>query len=230
MNYKTDWQRLPFWNILDEDQQELIKRHSTIYHIPKCAMVSGPTKNHQYAQYVLDGSVKLCRRLHNMREVILKIIRDGQVVSIQPLLKQKDSFEYSESLTECAIAQVRVDLLHSMMARCNALTEYFIQEIGKERNHLVTRFTQVHGSVFIRRQLAELLIEMADVLGKKVGDETYIEHNLTHREIASMIHRTRQSITEVLSELKRADIINYTRDSILIRDLKKLKKWGEESN
>lgn len=57
---------------------------------------------------------------------------------------------------------------------------------------------------------------------KKVGYETLIQTKLTHKDIASLTGTSRQTVTTILNELKEANVINFDRKRILIRDLNKL--------
>lgn len=49
-----------------------------------------------------------------------------------------------------------------------------------------------------------------------------IQTKLTHKDIASLTGTSRQTVTTILNELKEANVINFDRKRILIRDLNKL--------
>ena len=59
-------------------------------------------------------------------------------------------------------------------------------------------------------------------LRKKVGNEYFIEQNLSHREIASLIATSRQTVTKLLNELRTKDLIDFNRRKIIIRNLEAL--------
>jgi CRP-like cAMP-binding protein len=60
--------------------------------------------------------------------------------------------------------------------------------------------------------------------GQKVGYEVMIPLNLTHQDMANLVATSRQTVTEVLSTLKKQSLIHCGRQQILIRDLEKLKQ------
>ncbi|MCB0680661.1 MAG: winged helix-turn-helix domain-containing protein, partial [Saprospiraceae bacterium] len=58
--------------------------------------------------------------------------------------------------------------------------------------------------------------------GRKVGFETLLKHCLTQQDIANITGTSRQTVTSVLNELKKENLIYFNRRSILIRDLGRL--------
>ena len=219
---------LPFWDILSEEHQALLLNEARVYRLPSNAMVYDATIDPRYLRIVLSGKVKICRSVEYNREIILKIVTDGQITSFQPLFETKDESIYAETISPCTIVQIKAELIEDLIEEEPRFARYFFQRISSSYNKAIDRFVRVHPTVFIRKQICDLLVELSEDLGKRVGEETLIEHGLSHRQLATMIHRTRQSVTMVLSEMKKADLINYTRKSILIRDLDELRKWGDQ--
>ncbi len=73
-----------------------------------------------------------------------------------------------------------------------------------------------------RRRIIDFLKESASRQGKRVGYEMLIKHSLTQQDIANITGTSRQTVTSVLNDLRRANLIYFNRRSILIRDLAKL--------
>ena len=74
-----------------------------------------------------------------------------------------------------------------------------------------------------RTRIVEFLKDAAEWKGKKVGFETLIQTNLTHKDIASLTGTSRQTVTTILNQLKEKNLINFNRKQILIRDLENLR-------
>lgn len=53
--------------------------------------------------------------------------------------------------------------------------------------------------------------------------EWIIKTKLTHRDIAALTATSRQTVSEILNELRREDQIFFERGKILIRDIESLK-------
>ena len=73
-----------------------------------------------------------------------------------------------------------------------------------------------------RERIIDFLVETAGREGRKVGYETLVKHQLTQQEIANLTGTSRQTVTSVLNDLRKANLIYFNRNSILIRDLQKL--------
>ena len=74
-----------------------------------------------------------------------------------------------------------------------------------------------------RTRLIEFICDMAEERGKKVGTEILIKHHLTHQDIANLNAISRQKTTAILNDLRDENLINFDRNSFLVRDLAKLK-------
>ena len=78
-----------------------------------------------------------------------------------------------------------------------------------------------------RTRIIDLLKQMADKYGVKVGDEILLKHDLTHQDFANLTATSRQTVTVTLNELRDKDLIYMERKKILIlitRYLKFLEK------
>ena len=73
-----------------------------------------------------------------------------------------------------------------------------------------------------RTRIIDFIKDSANKRGRQVGFETLIKHSLTQQDIANLTGTSRQTVTSVLNELKKLNLIYFTRKSILVRDLAKL--------
>jgi CRP-like cAMP-binding protein len=73
-----------------------------------------------------------------------------------------------------------------------------------------------------RERIIEFLVDTAGREGRKVGYETLVKHQLTQQEIANLTGTSRQTVTSVLNDLRKSNLIYFNRNSILIRDLQNL--------
>jgi len=73
-----------------------------------------------------------------------------------------------------------------------------------------------------RDRIIDFIKESAEKRGRRVGFEMLFKHCLTQQDIANITGTSRQTVTSVLNELKRLDLIYFNRRSILIRDMAKL--------
>ena len=73
-----------------------------------------------------------------------------------------------------------------------------------------------------RERIIDFLKDSAKKQGKRVGFETLIRHCYTQQDIANITGTSRQTVTSVMNDLKKSNLIYFNRRSILIRDMAKL--------
>ena len=73
-----------------------------------------------------------------------------------------------------------------------------------------------------RERIIEFLLDTASKDGRKVGYEVLVKHHLTQQDIANITGTSRQTVTSVFNDLKKSNQINFSRTSILIRDIANL--------
>ena len=66
----------------------------------------------------------------------------------------------------------------------------------------------------VKSRLIYCFKEWAKKEGKKLGDKVIVKNSLTHNDLANLISTSRQTVTNILNELKEAGAINYNRREI----------------
>lgn len=217
---------LPFWELLTESQQNRLKGSYQLKRLYRRETLF-TTKNQSHSVcFLIEGRVKVCRYFGDFREIILDVIPSGTFVSFQPIVDTPDEIEYGETVLASLMIHIDAHLLKDFMTENARFSAFVFQQLANRYNKVVSRLSLVHPSVRIRQQVVKLILEMANEYGRPVGHETVIEHGLSQQEMATMIHRSRQSVTGAMRLLKQEDLINYTRTEILVRDIDLLAKWG----
>lgn len=219
--------KAPFWKTLSESQKRQFAESARLQTVDVRGSIYAPSKGIDAIHYVVSGRVKVCRYFGDLREIIIDLVPEGRFISFQPILDVPDQIEYAESVFTSTIIQVNAALIKDFMNDNAAFSAIMFQQLAHRHNKVNRKLSLVHPTILIRQQIVLLLLEFAESFGRKVGYEIEIEHGLSQHEIACMIHRTRQSVTGTLRKLKQANIINYTRRSILIRDVNQLIRWGK---
>jgi CRP/FNR family transcriptional regulator len=218
-------QDLSFWDLLTDSQQRLVSDSYRVKNLDKRVSIftAGEAKHSMY--FVVNGRVKICRHFGDLRELIVDVIPEGQFVSFQPIVDTPDEIEYAETVLKSVIIQLDTRIVRDLLNENAQFSSFMFQNLTNRYNKVVSRLSMVHPMVLIKQQVVKLILELAEDFGRPVGDEVIIEHGLSHHEMAAIIHRSRQSVTGTMRLLKQEDLINYTRTSILVRDVERLKKW-----
>ncbi|HVF43412.1 MAG TPA: Crp/Fnr family transcriptional regulator [Pyrinomonadaceae bacterium] len=169
------------------------------------------------ALYVIAaGRVKLCSVDESTgREAVIDIVGRGALFG--------ESSLYSAGVREkCAIAYEQARLLRipagvyrEGMAASRELYDYTFRMVGQRLSRAERRVVDFALDA-IPARLDKLLAELSERYGEEREGGVLIDLALPHREIASIVGSTRESVTVRLNALRRAGIIDFVDRKILI--------------
>ena len=131
--------------------------------------------------------------------------------------------DYAKAMNqEVQYFTLKVDDLRKLMRSNHRLCTKILTMMGTRLRRVENRLESL---IFkdARTRIIDFLKESAEKRGRKIGiDEMLVKHSLTQQDIANITGTSRQTVTSVLNDLKKSNLIHFTRRSILIRDLRKL--------
>ena len=138
------------------------------------------------------------------------------------LVGQNKRRDFAIAVEDTQACIITIDEMKNLMRNHSQLNIFMMQLMG---NRLLKMERRLESLVFkdSRTRIIEFLHELAKDKGQRVGYETLVRGFLTHQEIANLTATSRQTVTTILNELRRENIITFNRRRLLIRDLDKLK-------
>lgn len=165
---------------------------------------------------IAGGRVKLCSIDETTgREAVIDIVGKGALFG--------ESSLYSAGVRDkCAIAYEQARLLRipagvyrEGMAANRELYDYTFRMVGQRLSRAERRVVDFALDA-IPARLDKLLAELSERYGEEREGGVLIDLALPHREIASIVGSTRESVTVRLNALRRAGIIDFVDRKILI--------------
>jgi CRP/FNR family transcriptional regulator, cyclic AMP receptor protein len=95
-----------------------------------------------------------------------------------------------------------------------------------EKGKCFSAVIQMLGTRSAAERLAQLLVLMADLGGRRVAEGVMIGRKLTQEELAKMVGSTRQWVSATLDRFREAGLIEVTQQSIVIRDVERMRDFG----
>lgn len=196
----------------DKHEFRLYKRDQFVYM---------PHDSATHIYMIVNGRVKIGHYLDNGDEVVSAILSTGEIFGELALAGEEKRKGFAQSIEATTICPLTLDELRELMYGDKELSFKILKLIGFRIMKLERRLELL---VFkdARTRIVEFLKDAAAWKGKKVGDETLIPTQLTHKDIASLTGTSRQTVTTILNDMKEKNLINFDRKRILIRDLEKL--------
>ena len=208
---------------LPEDQQEFLNRYVQSKQYPKSTFIYNVVEEADWVYFVTEGVVKTGTINEEGKEVIKNILYPGEMFGELGLSGMLERPDFAASLkSKVEIIRIPVKVLKDLITRNPEVGLRMIEKLGARITRSEKRLEQL---VFddARTRIVGFLHEQAAKNGLKFADETLIRHGFTHQDMANITGTSRQLVTIVLNELKKDNLINFDRSSILIRDLDKLK-------
>ncbi len=172
--------------------------------------------------FLAKGSVKLSSIDQDGREFIKAILHPMALFGETSIGSQKYRSENAICLeAHISVASIAVKDLKILMIQNRVLSNNIIRMLSDKVLQSEHKYQHL---IFkdARSRIIEFLKESAEKQGRQVGLEMLVKHTLTQQDIANITGTSRQTVTSVLNELKKDNLIHFDRRRILIRDLEKL--------
>ena len=215
--------KVAVFNGLDAEQKDFLGKYIQARTIPRSTFIYNPEEPADWVYFVIDGVIKTGTINDEGKEVIKNILYPGEMFGELGLSGMQERPDFAATLkAEAEIARVPVTILKELISKNPAIGLRMIEKLGERITRSEKRLEQL---IFddARTRIIGFLKEQAEKNGQKFADETLIRHGFTHQDMANITGTSRQLVTIVLNELKKENLINFDRSSILIRDLSQLK-------
>lgn len=174
--------------------------------------------------FLLDGRVKIGAFTSDGKEIIKRIVNPGEMFGEMAILQLEHHPNFALCLdSESTFLAVEAAYLKKLMNIHPTLMFNITKELGQRLLNTEKRLESLV-SKDVKSRIIELILDLGQKVGKKIGDEILIRHQLTHQDIANLTATSRQTVTTVLNELRDKNHIYFERKKILIHDPKKLAK------
>ncbi len=226
MQAKTKFWYLKQINILDSMDETLIEK------IGKMTSMS-VVKKHQPIYFgdepsrsiffLKDGHVKLSRISEDGKEVIIDVVGPGEVFGELSLVSEEGQRdEIAETLDEALVCAMSAADFQKVMKDNPELNLEITKKIGMRLRKIQKR---VEDLMFkdVQQRIAGFLFEYANEFGKVKNNIITVNNPLTHQDIALLSGCSRQTTTSILDGLRKARLIDFSREKFVILDLDKLR-------
>ncbi len=165
--------------------------------------------------YILcSGRAKLSVRARDGKTIILKVAGDRHVLGLSAVVSGRSSPVTATTVEVCQIKFIeQQEFLHMLVHNSHAAlacAQLLAAEVG-------TAFDDVHDLLLARsstEKLARLLLSW--VADEPRNRELRVDRDFTHEEMAQMIGSSRETVTRLLSDLKRKDLIRLEGSTLVI--------------
>ena len=210
--------RLEFGSTLDDGLVTDMARNSVVLDFRRRRFVyrAGEPADCLYA--IIHGRIKLCRiEPDTTREAVIDILPEGSLFGESALYSTAGQRANSAIAYENSrLLRIQVGDFKRGMAEDDRLHDYTFRLIGQRLDHAEGRLADFALNA-IPARLDSLLADFSMRYGVSEPEGVLIDIPLPHREIASIVGSTRESVTVRLNAMRREGTIAFVKRRILIK-------------
>jgi CRP/FNR family transcriptional regulator len=166
-----------------------------------------------------SGKVKLSTTSREGKVLILKMAGPGEALGLSAVISGTCYELTAETSGPCQVNFIEREALMKMLQKHGELGLHSAEALSGE---FQSAYRDIHDLVLARSsagKLAKLLLSWTTGREKENGAcEIRIRSSLTHEEMAQMIGSSRETVTRLLSELKKKEFIRLEGSTLVIRN------------
>lgn len=172
---------------------------------------------------VKAGIVKLYKVNDEGRELTLQFLTKDALFGELAVVSDQLQDTFCEAYEDTSLVAIHKDDFSRIMMRSPSLAMRMIKLVGERRMRLEARvenllFKSAHS------RLAALFIELSQSFGVRDSRGVIINLKLTHKEIASLIGATRETVSFAILDLRKDDVIQTEGKRVILIDESKLRQ------
>ncbi len=215
-------EQIELFNCLNDNEKTFLAERSEIKTKGRYNYIYLADEPSSHLNILLKGTIKIGTHSSDGKEIIKSIIHPQAIFGEMCIMGQQKRVDFAKSMSSgVEYFTVNKETFSQLMKSNSTLSQEFMSGIG---DRLTRAETRLESLIFkdARSRIIDFLKESLEKRGRQVGFEMMFKHSLTQQDIANLTGTSRQTVTSVLNELKKENLIYFTRKSILVRDVAKL--------
>lgn len=210
--------RLDFGSSLSDVTVSQLAENSSMIDVRRRRFVyrAGDDADALYA--IVSGRIKLCRiEADTDREAVIDILPQGSLFGESALYSSAGRREnWAVAYEGCSLLKIPATQFKLALNGGPLLHDYTLRLIGLRLEHAERRLADFALNA-IPARLDRLLADFSDRYGVRESEGVLIDIPLPHREIASIVGSTRESVTVRLNAMRREGTIEFVNRRILVK-------------
>ena len=215
-------EHFPLFDVLTPEEKARLIQMVEVKVKPRFSYIYLPDEDSNKIFFLSKGTIKIGTHSTDGKEIIKSVLHPTAMFGEMGIVGEQKRQDFA-----CAMGQevhyctLKVEDFKRLMRSNHQLSVKILMLIGERLRRAENRLESL---IFkdARTRIIEFLKDSANRRGRKIGFEMLVKHSLTQQDIANLTGTSRQTVTSVLNELRKSNLIYFNRKSILIRDMAKL--------
>ena len=207
---------------LDAVEIQALAEVAMVRHVPSDAIILLAEEEGDTLFVIVNGRVKVTVMSEDGREVILSILKDGDIFGEMSLIDGKPRSASVISTAETELILLRRPDFLSRLSRFPEMASKMLATLA-ERLRRTNRQVESLALLDVYGRIAGTLLQLADDQGGNSDQGLTIAERPIHQDIANMAGTTRETVSRVLNDLERRGYLARDGRSIIIQDPNRLR-------
>lgn len=215
-------EHFPIFKSLNELEFNRLRDMAEKHVVPKYSFIYFPEEESKHIFFLSKGSIKIGTHSSDGKEVIKSVLHPLAMFGELAIIGEERRQDFAQAMNnEVHYHSLKVEDFKKLMQTNFNLCSEVLAMMG---NRLMKAENRLEGLIFkdARTRIVDFIKDYAENRGRQVGYERLFKHSLTQQDIANLTGTSRQTVTSVLNDLRKSNLIYFNRNSILIRDMAKL--------
>lgn len=217
----------PLFSPLPERELEILEQVSESHDYRRRTQIWSPGGPANTIYLVRSGIIKIYRVCDDARELTLHFLTKDHLFGELSIVSPTPHDSAAEAYEDTSLLTIPKDEFVRVMMRNASLAVEMMKLVGDRRRQLENRvesllFRSAHS------RLASLFLELSGPFGVRDGRGVIINLKLTHKEIASLIGATRETVSFAILDMRRDNLVVTEGKRVIILDAVGLKKLRDD--
>ncbi len=214
--------KIPLFSILNETELDAVEQNASVEFLDKYGYAYQLGEDARKVYFLKSGCIKIGTHSNDGKEVIKSVLYPTAMFGELGLVGEGNRIDFAQSMNQdTELLAINVSTIKNLMVRNHGMSIKLFELIG---SRLVFAERRLEAMMIkdARARIVDFIKDAASKNGQRVGYEMLVRHSLTQQDIANLTGTSRQTVTSVMNDLKKSNLIYFNRRSILVRDMQKL--------
>lgn len=214
---------------LSEEQMKNVEESTKMEKVNRRKIIFFPGDPGDHVYFLKSGRIRIYRVSDGGKELTLDYLEPGDTFGELSIIDDYSHDTFAEASEDSFICVMNKSKFESMLIENPPMAFNVTKIMGLRLRKIENKIEDL---VYkdVSRKLASLLINLADEYGVNDDRGILLRIKLTHKDLASLIGASRETITITLKEFKEKGLIDILSRRIIITDKEALSSYSVSSN
>ncbi len=209
-------------NLISDSSKERLFKAGNIISLKKGEILFSEREEVNSMYIVIDGFISLYRNSRYGEIKIIFICTNGEVLNEVVLQDDKTSI-CTKALSDTKLLVIHKTELLQVLSEDHDLTIHIYNSLAKKTRRLYHQVGNSNGTYPLEKKLAAKVWKLARDYGEQTDYGIRINFEITITFLANMLGAKRETVSRIISNLKKEEILLHENGYLSILDMEKLK-------